>query len=286
MARRRKARRNTGERWIVEGWEVRFPDGGVWAWHYYVTVRGKNLTKVAADRKMMKKMGLPPGAMIIGMRVPNTAENLAKAHKHEKIGYHPLGKHFANPTKALQNPTKAASRRAKKRYGKKKFVTVTVGRPEWSKGWEQEEEFEATSVADAKKQARAKGFTVRSAQDRGMNIRSARWHGEHDNPTKARRNGFIHTPMTLTQQQGFTVHEGGGLVHEIRGDHELPDEKVVWLEVTSSSGEPGRVYVRSVLDPYGSWSAVEGVFYGDKGGGDDPSDLPAWVTRRKWTRYA
>jgi hypothetical protein len=73
--------------------------------------------------------------------------------------------------KAKKNPTKAASRRAKGRRGKEKFVKLDVGHPDWSRGWTEEFEVKATSVAEAKKKARAQGYIVRYAEDHGMMMR-------------------------------------------------------------------------------------------------------------------
>jgi len=72
---------------------------------------------------------------------------------------------------AKKNPTKAASRRAKGRRGKEKFVKLDAGHPDWSRGWTEEFEVKATSVAEAKKKARAQGYIVRYAEDHGMMMR-------------------------------------------------------------------------------------------------------------------
>lgn len=107
--------------------------------------------------------------------------------------------------KAKKNPTKAASRRAKGRRGKEKFVKLDVGHPDWSRGWTEEFEVKATSVAEAKKKARAQGYIVRYAEDYGMMMRHI------DKLEKERQLAYAQAGLDLTdafvrkeaQEQGW-----------------------------------------------------------------------------------
>lgn len=101
--------------------------------------------------------------------------------------------------RAKKNPTKAASRRAKSRRGKEKFVKLDVGHPDWSRGWTEEIEVKATSVAEAKKKARAHGYIVRYAEDYGMMMR----HIDKLEKERERKRAKIKKLIAA----GFTVEE-------------------------------------------------------------------------------
>jgi len=105
----------------------------------------------------------------------------------------------------------------------------------------------------------------------------------------ARRNGFLYDPLDLVERHGFTAHRWWTLPPQ------KANEIVTVLLVTSPEGEPGVALVLSVPGKNAqSWNAVEGLFYGQDGGGDDPKKAPEWARflgnddrrsgKRSWTR--
>lgn len=65
--------------------------------------------------------------------------------------------------------------------GQLKYITVTVGHPEWSSGYTEDYEVQASSIGDAKRILAAQGFIIKRASDQKSMLREIKkW--AHENP--------------------------------------------------------------------------------------------------------
>jgi hypothetical protein len=93
---------------------------------------------------------------------------------------------------------------------------------------------------------------------------------------RARRNAFLYEPWDLIAKHKFKEHRGWYM------SQLSENEKLYIALVTAPNGEHGVVFVRCVRLPNGEWNALEGIFFGQDGGGDDPTTLPQWADFLGW----